>query len=126
VDIDYDAISHTLTVSTFWSQPLPGNKGWTEVITKSSNAVSEKVEVGLLASEKAVDKEDLSLGGFLAVVGETDTLSMLYWGLNVYGNVELTTIKNLPCFRFPLDTTLSRTTLRILQPWKHLRVYILP
>ncbi|CRG88608.1 Protein pbn1 [Talaromyces islandicus] len=74
VDIDYDAISHALTISAFWSQPLPGNKGWTEVITKSSNAVSEKVEVGLLASERAVDKEDLSLGGFLAVVGETDKL----------------------------------------------------
>ncbi|QKX60892.1 uncharacterized protein TRUGW13939_08038 [Talaromyces rugulosus] len=74
VDIDYDAISHTLSISAFWSRPLPGNRGWTETIDKSSNAVSEKVEVGLLASEKAVDKEDLSLGGFLAVVGETDIL----------------------------------------------------
>jgi hypothetical protein len=89
--------------------------------------VSEKVEVGLLASEKAVDKEDLSLGGFLAVVGETDILSMLFSGFDfAYGNFELTTRKNRPCFRFPLDTTLSRMLLHILQPLKRLRVYILP
>lgn len=124
VDLDYDAISHTLTVSAFWSRPLPGNRGWTETITKSSNTVSEKVEVGLLASEKAVDKEDLSLGGFLAVVGETDKLSMFY--LYVYGNAELTTRKNRPCFRFPLDITLSQTLLHTLQPLKRPQVYILP
>lgn len=125
VDIDYDAISHTLTVSAFWSHPLPGSRGWNEIIPQSSNAWSEKVEVGLLASEKNVDPEDLSLGGFLAVVGETDKLSMLLYPDSTW-NSELTLLKNQLCFLSHLDTTLSRITPHTLQPLKRLRVYILP
>ncbi|KAH8702558.1 protein pbn1 [Talaromyces proteolyticus] len=74
VDIDYDAISHTLVISAFWSQPPPGESGWADLITKSANSASQKIEIGLLTSEKAVDAEDLTLGGYLAVVGENKEL----------------------------------------------------
>lgn len=72
--MDYDSISHALTISTFWSQP-PERNGWVEEIRRHKGARSERVEVGLLANERALDPEDLSLGGFLAVVGEDSKLS---------------------------------------------------
>jgi hypothetical protein len=74
VDIDYDSISHALTISTFWSHPREHN-GWVEGIRRHKGAQSERIEVGLLANERAVDPEELSLGGFLAVVGEDSKLS---------------------------------------------------
>jgi hypothetical protein len=75
VDIDYDSISHALTISAFWSQPPRRQNRWTEEITRHKNAKSERVEVGVLANERATDPEDLSVGGFLAVVGEDRKLS---------------------------------------------------
>ena len=73
VDIDYDNRSHSFTVSAFWSR-ADKTEGWTEDIRKGDLA-SEKVEVGLLATEKATEPGDVSLGGFLAVVGEDKNLS---------------------------------------------------
>ncbi|KAL2361281.1 hypothetical protein RJZ56_005819 [Blastomyces dermatitidis] len=72
VDIDYDSVSHTLTTAGYWSKP-PQRDGWTETIRKRKKS-TDKVEVGILAMERARLPEELSMGGFLAVVGEDKKL----------------------------------------------------
>lgn len=76
LDIDYDSISQTLTVAAYWSKP-PQKGGWTETIEKRETA-TDQVEVGMLALERAIKPEDLSVGGFLAVLGEDQSLSTFY------------------------------------------------
>ncbi|KAE8387938.1 protein pbn1 [Aspergillus alliaceus] len=71
VDINYDSISHSFTISGYWSQS-PG-KGWTGEIRKHA-AGTDQVEVGLLGTEKATEPEDIKMGGLLAVVGKDDQL----------------------------------------------------
>jgi hypothetical protein len=73
VDINYDSISHSLTVLGYWSQS-PTN-GWTDKIRKHA-AGTDQVEVGLLGAEKATEPEEIKMGGLLGVVGKDDTLSM--------------------------------------------------
>lgn len=76
LDVDYDEVSQTLTVSAFWDHPLGRQKGWTETITKNDgNAKFNRVEVGLLSMERSTQPEELSLGGTLAVVGVDTKLS---------------------------------------------------
>lgn len=80
VDIDYDSISHTLTFTAHWSRPpavlydpLTGKtteNAWSLSVDTSANA--EKVEVGVLGNEPATDPSEISLSGFLTVVGEDD------------------------------------------------------
>lgn len=73
LDIDYDSISQTLTATGYWSTPPEG--GWTEEIQK--HPVGEgQVEVGLLGTERAIEFEELKVGGLLAVVGKDENLSM--------------------------------------------------
>ncbi|OKL64529.1 hypothetical protein UA08_00200 [Talaromyces atroroseus] len=74
VAIDYDPTTQATSISAFWSQPLLGTTGWTEDITRKHGS-AEKVEVGLLSNERAVDPEDISLGGFLTVVGQDNKLT---------------------------------------------------
>jgi hypothetical protein len=76
IDVDYDSSSRSLVVSGYWSK-APSEDGWTEDIQKDG-AGFEKVEVGLLALEKANDPAELSLAGFLGVVGESEKLSMWF------------------------------------------------
>ncbi|KAF7593786.1 protease B nonderepressible form [Aspergillus hancockii] len=71
VDINYDSISHSLTVLGYWSQS-PG-KGWTDEIRKHA-AGTDQVEVGLLGTEKATEPEEIKIGGLLGVVGKDDAL----------------------------------------------------
>lgn len=67
VDIDYDTISQSFVISAFWhSEATTGS--WDEHIDNQGGSV--KVEVGVLANEKATRPEEVSLGGFLAVLGE--------------------------------------------------------
>ena len=73
LDIDFDAISQSLVLSAFWHSP-PLVEVWDERIDNGQASV--KVEVGVLANEKPTEPEELSLAGFLAVVGEDRKLSM--------------------------------------------------
>ncbi|PGH10135.1 hypothetical protein AJ80_07586 [Polytolypa hystricis UAMH7299] len=74
LDIDYDNISHALTISAYWSQPSSSDgAGWNEKINKDEKG-AHKVEVGLLAIQEAIEPEEISVGGFLAVVGEDSKL----------------------------------------------------
>ncbi len=62
-DIDFDTISHALTLTVLWapqSQP----------IFLSKTTPKDRLEVGILSGETPKEPEELSLGGFLTVVGE--------------------------------------------------------
>ncbi|KAL4737516.1 protein pbn1 [Aspergillus similis] len=72
IDINYDSISHTLTMSGYWSQ-APRGQGWTETIEKHEGG-TDKVEVGLLGAEQASEPEEIKVGGLLAVVGQDEEL----------------------------------------------------
>jgi len=67
VDIDYDTISGAVSITTEWSR-ASGKSGWSETITPVDG--SDQVEVGVLHSQKAEELEELSLGGYLTVIGQ--------------------------------------------------------
>ena len=67
LDIDYDAISQTL-VLTIFHHTSPASSTWSEQIFPLAN--KSRTEIGVLASEKAVEPEEVTLSGFLAVLGE--------------------------------------------------------
>jgi hypothetical protein len=65
LDIDYDAVAHTVIFNAHWPQsPEP------QVIHINAHKPNDKVEVGVLSSERPIGPEDLALGGFLTVIGE--------------------------------------------------------
>ncbi|KAI9817295.1 MAG: protease B nonderepressible form [Thelocarpon impressellum] len=70
VDITHDEGSDTLICSAFWDHAPTG--AWNEKIRRLARDKHDKVEVGVLASEKAADPAELSLGGWLTVIGEDD------------------------------------------------------
>lgn len=73
LDIDYDAISRNLVLTSFHHKP-PDPHGWDGHIKSHSN--SSNTEVGLLTNEQAITPEELSLGGYLTVIGEDQKPSM--------------------------------------------------
>ncbi|PKY07250.1 PIG-X-domain-containing protein [Aspergillus campestris IBT 28561] len=72
LDINYDSISHALTVSGFWASAPQG--GWTEEIAKPVRKGTDQIEVGLLGAEPAKEPEEIKMGGLLGVVGNDDQL----------------------------------------------------
>ena len=83
VDIDFDTISQALSISTFHAKSID-QFGWTDRFSNFDGAV--KVEVGVLATEKSTEPEELSLGGFLTIVGEDDKPSEWIWS-SKYGDL---------------------------------------
>lgn len=67
IDMDFDTISHALIVNAFWSHG-PEQGRWVETVRAYSP--TDSIEVGILNAEKATEPEELSLGGFLTVIGE--------------------------------------------------------
>jgi hypothetical protein len=63
MDIDFDAISHALTITTFWAPQ-------TQSLHLVNTNAKDRLEVGILSVESPKEPEELSLGGFLTVVGE--------------------------------------------------------
>lgn len=82
IDVDFDAISHALTLTAVWS---PFRSGMEPDLKQASRTVSkarqrDRVEVGTLQIEQSDEPEELSLGGFLTVLGEDDRPSEFYHG----------------------------------------------
>ncbi|ESZ93721.1 hypothetical protein SBOR_5906 [Sclerotinia borealis F-4128] len=63
VDIDFDAISHAMNTVAYWEPQT-----WDLEVTNLAS--KDRVEVGILSVETPLQPEELSLAGFLTVVGE--------------------------------------------------------
>lgn len=63
VDIDFDAISLALTVTAFWPSQM-------QDLSLKRTTSNDRLEVGILSVELSKQTDELSLGGFLTVVGE--------------------------------------------------------
>ena len=81
VDIDFDAISHAVVVNAFWAEG-PERGAWSETIQAYSP--TDSIEVGILNNEKVDEPEEMSLGGYLTVLGEDSKLSK--WSLSTYSD----------------------------------------
>jgi hypothetical protein len=99
IDVDFDAISHALIFIAFWNpnrpQIMPTQRDKRQIKKLGS---ADSIEVGVLQSEKATEPEELSMGGYLTVIGEQDRPSMIR--LLLYLGAELT-ITELTLFSFP-------------------------
>ncbi|KAF2750111.1 PIG-X-domain-containing protein [Sporormia fimetaria CBS 119925] len=67
-DIDYDTISHALTLNAFFPSAPDPSIGWTETISLPST--SSTIEIGILNHEPNPDPEDIAFAGFLTVLGK--------------------------------------------------------
>ncbi|TVY39528.1 Protein pbn1 [Lachnellula subtilissima] len=63
LDIDFDTISHALSITAFWP-----SQTWDSLSLPTTP--SNRLEVGILSIQAPQAPEELSLGGFLTVVGE--------------------------------------------------------
>lgn len=79
IDVDFDAIGNAITFVAYWS-PVDAALATTSDRRASrrirKSRPNDRVEVGVLHPEVAKEPEELSLGGFLTVLGETDHPSM--------------------------------------------------
>ncbi|KAJ5042814.1 uncharacterized protein L3040_004207 [Drepanopeziza brunnea f. sp. 'multigermtubi'] len=66
LDLDFDTISQAATLSAFFAPQTQSLS-----LSKPVALPSSRVEVGILSVEKARETEELSLGGFLTVLGES-------------------------------------------------------
>lgn len=77
IDIDFDAISHALVFTAFWNPDRPKILSSQRDKRPIQRARAEDtIEVGVLQSEKATEPEELSMGGYLTVLGQNDHPSM--------------------------------------------------
>ncbi|KAH6719600.1 PIG-X [Leptodontidium sp. MPI-SDFR-AT-0119] len=65
LEIDFDTISHALTLTAYFP---PSTQSLS--LSKPVLAPSSRMEIGILSVEKPKEVEELSLGGFLTVLGE--------------------------------------------------------
>ena len=75
IDIDFDVISHSLILSAFW--PASDTDKDSLIARRAARAVQkpraqDRVEVGVLQVENATEPEEMSLGGYLTIIGEDD------------------------------------------------------
>jgi hypothetical protein len=102
IDVDYDAISHAVVFTAFWP-----SLGEFELSRRASRPIrksraEDRIEVGILHPEVAKEPEQLSLGGFLTVIGDDDHPGIPY--VPTPAKRLLTIVQVLPCSLFQLDT----------------------
>ncbi|EMC97508.1 hypothetical protein BAUCODRAFT_147577 [Baudoinia panamericana UAMH 10762] len=70
LDIDYDAISGSVTATAFWSSELarPAVERGSRVLVSDSDSL----ELGLFVPEKAEEAEELKIGGYVIMVEEDE------------------------------------------------------
>ncbi|KAI5303083.1 protease B nonderepressible form [Ascosphaera pollenicola] len=73
LDIDFDDSSNTVKVTSFWSKPFTASGLWNEEIEAAQHGAS-RAEVGVLALQQSTQAHKLSVGGFLATIGEHEEL----------------------------------------------------
>jgi len=71
-DFDYDTISQSVVVSAFWHAGTSSEK-WDDYIDNRDGSV--RTEVGILANQRPTNPGELSLRGFLVVLGKDEKLS---------------------------------------------------
>ena len=76
LDFDYDAITQSVLLSAFWVRSPGTEERWNERIGRRKT--SDRVEVGVFSQEKSTQPEEISLGGYLAVVGKDSKPSKLH------------------------------------------------
>ncbi|KAK5680993.1 protease B nonderepressible form [Elasticomyces elasticus] len=69
IDIDFDAISHAVTLTAVWRAGIgnPGSRTPAKLWGQGDG-----LEVGVLVPQKADEAEEIKLGGYLVVVGEDE------------------------------------------------------
>ena len=79
VDVDSEAADETLTLTFLWESADSGDGGATARMKRSVRKPREddRVEVGVLQAEKSDEVDELSFGGYLTVLGESDHPSMV-------------------------------------------------
>lgn len=103
IDMDFDAISHALTVTAVWS-PFGAGVNTSDLQQNGARTIrrtrqDDRVEIGTLQVEQSDEPEELSLGGFLTVIGDDDAPSRLYNSTNCM--MYLLTCPDPTMFSFP-------------------------
>lgn len=70
IDVDFDAISNSVTFTGFWTPSQHVHHGSKEYVADVRQE-GDRLEIGVLQKEKVEDVEELAIGGFLHVVGES-------------------------------------------------------
>ena len=79
VDIDFDAVGGTLVLTAFWSAneaPRPSHAAQRVPRQYKQFGTEDRLEVGILELQDTRHAEELSLGGYLTIVGEGSSPSM--------------------------------------------------
>ncbi|KAK4961115.1 protease B nonderepressible form [Elasticomyces elasticus] len=72
IDIDFDAISHAVTLTAVWRAGIGNPAARTPAKLWGGQEGGGGLEVGVLVPQTADEAEEVKLGGFLAVVGEDE------------------------------------------------------
>ncbi|KAL9618559.1 MAG: hypothetical protein Q9160_006743 [Pyrenula sp. 1 TL-2023] len=79
LDLDFDSISHTLTLAAYWSHAPDPKAGWSETISSARDGESAPVEVGILSLEKSGEPHDLTLSGHLITLDASAHVSPTFF-----------------------------------------------
>lgn len=69
LDMDFDAISHAITVTAYWTKEGVNKFPESHKIVRRVQP-QDSVEVGILQAEKADEPEEIKFGGWLTVLGD--------------------------------------------------------
>jgi hypothetical protein len=75
IDIDFDAMSQSMTLKTIWTRPNGDDGKWYETLSKGKNA-GDTLEVGVLMNEPPEEEETLRYSGFITQVGKDRSPSL--------------------------------------------------
>lgn len=73
VDVDFDVIGHAVTLTAYWSP----SHGSAKLVSRNARPIkrtrqNDRIEVGVLHPEVSKESEQISMGGFLTVIGDND------------------------------------------------------
>ncbi len=89
IDVDFDAISHAVILTVMWPPKTADSGSARSHSTIRQASPQDTIEVGVLHPEATTEPEELALGGFLTVVGETDHPSKFPYHTQIQMRVSL-------------------------------------